>query len=130
MNARISFFCALLLAPFVTFPGSADAAAPDDPQDSTAEIVAESRTDRPVRVYALRDGHMVPLGLVPEEGRARLVLPSFFVDPNEPIRLVLDALRARDWSMTDPVTVHAGQDLDLVIASDLADSTVSGAEPS
>lgn len=130
MNARISFFCALLLAPFVTFPGSADAAVPDDEQDSTAEIVAENRMDRPVRVYVLQEGHMVPLGLVSAEERARLVLPSFFVDPNEPVRLVLDALRAPDWSMTDPVTTRSGQEIDLIIASDLADSTVSGTEPS
>lgn len=98
--------------------------AEEDRQGAMVTVNVENRADTDAHVYALQDGHMVPIGFVEAGGNATLTVPSAAVESGEGIQLVADAVASPEWYQSDPVPIEPEDEVDFTIASDLENSTV------
>lgn len=125
MSARRLALLPILLGVSVALAAPTHGAAQEGPDGPNVHVAVQNRTSGNVRVYALQNGHMVPLGLVAGAGHQTFALPPGFDLSDEGIQLLADPLGSTDWYKSDPVTVHAGGAVDFTIASSLTQSKVS-----
>lgn len=91
----------------------------------SADVTVRNEAGTGAHVYALQNGHMVPLAFVDPGADETVSLPSVFVQPGDPLRLVVDLLESTDYHRSDPVTVDSGSRVTFTIRADLDASTVS-----
>lgn len=128
MSARRIALLSVLLGLAVTLATPPQVVGQEGPAGQAVDVVVQNRTSWDVRVYALQEGHMVPLGLVTDMARATYPLPQAFMQAGEPIHLVADPIEPTTWYKSDPVRVRPAQGIEFTIESDLDRSTVSVGE--
>ena len=123
MRASRHALLSILLGMTVALGMTTRGASQETDRQRTLEVIAENRTNFQVRVYALQDGHMVPVGgLVPAKGIVALWLPPMFAESGEPVQLVADLLGSEAWYKSEPLTVNGPDPIEFIIE----DTTVVG----
>ena len=125
MSARRIALLTVLLGLLPTAAALAQQAAPSGDQGETVRVAVDNRAAGDVRVYALQDGHMVPLGLVPSRTSSTLVIPHGFLRGESGIQLVAERIGGSAWYKSDPIDVRPPRELALTVQEEIQRSTVS-----
>lgn len=91
----------------------------------SADVTVRNEASTGAHVYALQNGHMVPVAFVDPGAEETVSLPPVFVQSGDPLRLVVDPLESTEHHQSDPVTVDSGSRITFTIRDDLDASTVS-----
>lgn len=91
----------------------------------SAEVTVRNEASTAAHVYALQNGHMVPVAFVDPGAEETVSIPPPFVQSGDPLQLVVDSLASTDYHQTDPVTVDSESRITFTIRDDLDASTVS-----
>lgn len=119
------------LAPAAVWAGPASGPAPVP--DSLAAIrtrtaptvQVENDNWLDVHVYVVRDGQPMSLGFVTGPGHAKLTLPWLATVPGADVQLLVLPVGGTDDYLSMPLTVNAGDELDLNVRNVLPLSTVT-----
>lgn len=91
----------------------------------TVDLAVQNEGSSGAHVYALQEGHMVPVGFVDAGGAETLTLPPFFVESGDPLQVVVDLLGSPDFFQSEALSIEFGSRVSLTILDEVDRSTLS-----